>query len=210
MDFLKTKLSYNVQLASHGDDACNNVAAVVSLADDSGSTFTHVLTDSDIDQAHSDGGLNYTIQSRSSNAGLAYFNFMDSNAFANASANATGWVTPNDVDCSVNVHDFCLTDAWDKGDGLWGFNFTIRAASNSQCGSVSATLDLIYNEADYLASVVVPNDEIVSSFDCDCDRAFTVTAEFSGNEGDVFGQLDVRNPAHDIITMVDSGVFHIA
>lgn len=70
-------------------------------------------------------------------------------------------------------------------------------------------MDLVYNEGDYLTSVQVPNSQIVSSFDCDCDRTFTVTAEFSGAEGDVFGQLDIRNTPHDIITMVDSGIYHI-
>lgn len=78
----------------------------------------------------SEGGLNYTIQSDTSNSGLAYIFVNDTNAIANVSANATGWVTPDEFDCSVTVHDFCLTNAWDMGDGVWGFNFTIRAESN--------------------------------------------------------------------------------
>jgi len=94
------------------------------------------------------------------------------------------------------VHDFCLDSAWDKGDGTWGFNFTIKAASNAQCGSVSATMDIIYNEETYLGSVTIPDNEIVSAFECDCDKTFTVTADFDGAPGDVYGQLDIRNAAH--------------
>lgn len=182
----------------------------VTMANTAGSTtFTHWLAPADIEAALATNGYNYTISINTANADSAGVTFMDPNAVDDATGSATGWVKPDVPDCNVNVHDFCLDSATDKGDGTWAFNFTIKAASNQQCGSVSATMDIIYNEDTYLGEVVIPDNEIISSFECDCTKTFTVTADFDGSPGDVYGQLDIRNAAHSIIEMIDSGVLTI-
>jgi len=117
----------------------------------------------------------------------------DPNAIEDATKIANGWVQPTTpLDCTVNVQDFCLTGASNNGDKTWDFVFTIRAASNNACGPLSTTLEVI-SEDNYLANVIIPGNGIVSAFDCNCDKEFTVTAEFAGTTGDVYGQLDIRN-----------------
>lgn len=55
-----------------------------------------------------------------------------------------------------------------------------------------------------MGAVEIPNNAIVDSFDCGCEKTFTVEADYDGSPGDVFGQLDVRNTDNSIIQIVDS------
>jgi len=116
----------------------------------------------------------------------------DDNAVADAAALADGFSTPDSVDCSVIVRDFCLLNAVEESAGRWSFNFTIRVESNSQCGTLSASMDVI-QDTTYLGSVIVDSAAIIDTVDCDCDNTFTVTADYTGTVGDVYGQLDIRN-----------------
>jgi len=52
VDSLKTKISYNVELAHFGDDACSSLAAKITMASADGTTtFSHWLDQSDIASA---------------------------------------------------------------------------------------------------------------------------------------------------------------
>lgn len=78
--------------------------------------------------------------------------------------------------------------------------------SNSACGALSANMDLIWDDNTYLGNVVIPGNDIVDSFNCDCVKTISVEADFDGTPGDVYGQLDIRNSAHQVLQMQDSCV----
>jgi len=88
-------------------------------------------------------GFNVSIQTEASEVDGATLNWEDPRAVANKTAPADGFVTPTNYDCSVQIFDFCLTDAMEVAVGRWAFNFTIRIEQNSQCGALSATMDLV-------------------------------------------------------------------
>lgn len=64
-------------------------------------------------------------------------------------------------------------------------------------------MDLIQDDV-YLGHVDVDASAIVDAVDCDCDNTFTVTADYTGTAGDIYGQLDIRNSQHKIIQVTDS------
>ena len=101
-----------------------------------------------------------------------------------------------------------MNSASKVSDGRWAFYFTIRAEANSQCGNLSTTLDVI-GEGNYLGSVSIHNNEIVDAFNCDCVKTFEVEADYDGSAGDVYGQIMVRNSAHQIALITDSCVLSL-
>jgi len=146
----------------------------------------------DLSVALESAGYTMTVAIESAEATGATITMADDNAAQDASALADGFTTPTEVDCSVIVRDFCLLNAEEVSAGRYEFNFTIRVESNSQCGTLSASMDVI-QETTYLGSVDVDSAAIIDSVDCDCDNTFTVTADYDGTVGDVYGQLDIRN-----------------
>lgn len=75
---------------------------------------------------------------------------------------------------------------------------------------MSVDLDLIKDDTTYLGHVTIDGDDIVDSFNCDCLKTFTVEADFDGSPGDIYGQLDVRNSAHQVVQITDSCVYTVA
>jgi len=146
----------------------------------------------DLSVALEPAGYTMTVAIESDQATGATINMADDNAVLDATALADGFSTPTEVDCSVIVRDFCLLNAEEVSTGRYEFNFTIRVESNSQCGTLSASMDVI-QDTTYLGSVNVDSSAIIDSVDCDCDNTFTVTADYTGTVGDVYGQLDIRN-----------------
>lgn len=178
------------------------------MQDYQGTTFIHYLSDSDTERALETGGFNYTVSLETASAGEANAYWKDPRAVENKQAEASGWVTPNELDCRVQMQEFCLNSASKVSDGRWSFDFTIRAEANSQCGNLSTTLDLI-GEGNYLGSVSIDNNEIIDAFNCDCVKTFSVEADYDGSAGDVYGQLFVRNSAHQIALISDSCVLSL-
>lgn len=97
----------------------------------------------------------------------------DDNAAEDSTGNAAGWTPPTEVDCTVLVSDFCLESAYELYEGRYEFNFTIRVESNSQCGTLSASMDLI-QDTTYLGQVEVNSQAIIDAFDCDCTNTFSI------------------------------------
>lgn len=168
-------------------------------------TFRMEMASSDLEVALSSTGYTMTVAIEAAEASGATITMADDNAVLDASALAAGFTTPTSVDCSVIVRDFCLLNAEEVSSGRWEFNFTIRVESNSECGTLSASMDVI-QDTTYLGSVAVDSASIIDSVDCDCDNTFTVTADYTGTVGDVYGQLDIRNAQHQIVQVTDSCV----
>ena len=68
-----------------------------------------------------------TILIDSEDAQSAHFVLTDPNAIQDVTADAVGYIEPGNIDCSVDVRDFCLLNVEEVSSGRWGFNFTLRA-----------------------------------------------------------------------------------
>jgi hypothetical protein len=156
-----------------------------------------MMDSSDLETALSAGGFNMSVTIEATEASGAEITMADDNAAADASAPADGFSTPVDTDCSVIIEEFCLLSATpvEGATNRYDFNFTIKVASNSQCGTLDVSMDLIQDET-YLGHVAVDAAAIADSIACDCDNIFTVTADYTGTAGDVYGQIDIRNSQH--------------
>lgn len=205
LDHAKTQLSYNIALAAHGSNACNSTTAVLTLNNAGANTFRMEMDNEDLESALSTNGFDISVSIESDEATGATITMADNNAVLDASAPADGFTTPTDVNCNVIVRDFCLLNSAEVSEGRYEFNFTIRVESNSQCGTLTASMDII-QDTTYLGHVDVNSEAIVDSVDCDCDNTFTVTADYTGTAGDVYGQLDIRNSEHQIVQVTDSCV----
>ena len=206
VDDVMTQLSYNIEVAEHGDNACRDDHLEVIMAGTDGNKFRHWFDENDREKALQPYGFNYTVQIASAGAPSAKIEWKDVRAVENQTAEAHGYIASNELDCRVNVMDFCLVDAAPIADetNRWNFDFTIRVQSNSNCGTLSAWMDLIYDEGTYMGGVSIPGETLVDSFNCNCEKTFSVEADYDGTPGDVYGQLDIRNSAQQIVQITDS------
>lgn len=62
----------------------------------------------------------------------------------------------------------------------------------------------VIQDTTYLGHVDVDTAAIIDTVDCDCDNMFTVTVDYDGTVGDIYGQIDIRNSEHQIIQVTDS------
>jgi len=169
-----------------------------------------VLDDADLEVALSPSGFNVSIQTEASEAAGATLVWTDPRAVLNQTAPADGFVAPTNYDCSVQIFDFCLTDAAEISQGRWAFNFTIRIEQNSQCGALSATMDLIEDVSGaFLTGVSLDGAAMIDSFNCDCAKTFTVEADYDGAADSIYGQIDVRNGQQQIVQVMDSCTYEI-
>lgn len=168
------------------------------------------LSESDLEVALSPSGFNVSIQTEASFVDGATLFWEDPRAVANQTAPADGFAAPTEFDCSVQIYDFCLTDAAEIAEGRWAFNFTIRIEQNSQCGALSATMDLIEDNAGaFLTNVSLDGAAMIDSFNCDCAKTFTVEADYNGAADSIYGQIDVRNGQQQIVQVMDSCTYEI-
>lgn len=193
IDGLRTSLSYNVKLAHHGDKACNASTATISLNSGGIDNFWMVLDDTDYEVALSDDGFDFSIQTEAYSAGGASVLYDDERAVEDASATAAGFVATSDLICDVHVYDFCLDSATEVSAGRYAFNFTIRVEHNTQCGALTATMDMVDENQNYFANVALDGDQIIDAFNCQDLTVFTVYADYDGTPGEVYGQIDIRN-----------------
>jgi len=188
---------YNLRLDQNGHMACNDSVASVQMLNSDGTSFIHQLSEDDVELAlDEDASYTYTVSIDTSGADKAIVTWKDPWAKEDKREEADGWKgTPDDTPdrCKVNVVDFCLDSASPASDGKWNFDFTIRLQSGKKCQSVSANLELIYDEKEYLGRIPIEYDTIVSAFECDCDKTISVQMDFDGRPGDIYGQLELRN-----------------
>lgn len=126
-DGVKAELTYNLKLATHGDNACRSDQAVMNMKNGESTSMVHWLNYNDMESALDEFGLNYTVAMPPSIATGATIDFWDPRAVENKTSNADGYVGGGDTVCKVDVQDFCLVEAGPVSDGRWEFNFTIRA-----------------------------------------------------------------------------------
>jgi hypothetical protein len=69
------------------------------------------IQDSDLEVALSPTGFNVSIQTEASEVDGATLTWTDPRAIANQTAPADGFTAVTDYSCSVQIFDFCLTDA---------------------------------------------------------------------------------------------------
>jgi len=131
-------------------------------------------------------------------------------AVVTENANATGYVAANDYMCTIQIYDFCLDNATEVTPGRWAFDFNIRVEHNSQCGALSASIDMIENGQDYFANVSIDGDQIIDAFNCQCEKVFTVTADYDGAPGEIYGQIDIRDGQQNVVQVMDSCTLDIA
>lgn len=132
----------------------------------------------------------------------------DSRAAEDQTADAKGWTEPNSYTCDVEVIDFCLVNAKEVSTGRWGFDFNIRVESNSKCGTLTASLDLV-KDGVFTDNVTLDGAEIISAFDCECEKTFTVEADYDGSGNEFYGQMDIRNGQQQIVKITDSCTYEV-
>lgn len=138
-------------------------------------------------------------------SGSAVASVADPRAINDATSSAAAYVAGPDAACEVEVMDFCLVDAAQVADaaGRWGFDFQIRVEANRGCGALTATLDLVKDGA-FLGQVAVDGNDIIAAFNCECEKVFTVYADYDGAPGSFYGQIDIRNGDAGIAKIADS------
>jgi hypothetical protein len=204
LDQLRTILGYHVALDHHGDEACSTESASISLSAGGVDNFILTLDDADMMVALSSTGFNVSIQSEASSAGSATVKYSADDAVVTQTATATGYVAANDYLCTIQIYDFCLDNATEVSTGRWAFDFNIRVEHNSQCGALSASIDMIENGQDYFANVSIDGDQIIDAFNCQCEKVFTVTADYDGAPGEIYGQIDIRDGQQNVVQVMDS------
>lgn len=128
VDNVHTQLSYNIEIAEHGDNACRDTHLEVQMAGVDGNTFKHWFNDNDKAKALQTYGFNYTVQIEAQGAPDANIDWKDPRAVENQTADAAGFTPGNDLNCQVNVIDFCLIGATAvENTNRYAFDFTIRA-----------------------------------------------------------------------------------
>lgn len=210
LDQLRTILEYHIALDHHGDEACSTESAQISLQNGGIDNFIMTLDSSDMMEALSNDGFTVSIQSESSSAGGAKVSYSADDAATDANATAEGYVASNDYACTIQVYDFCLDSATEVSTGRWAFDFNIRVEHNSQCGALSATIDMIEDNMNYFANVSVDGDDIIDAFNCQCEKVFTVTADYDGAPGEIYGQIDIRDGQQNIIQVMDSCTYEVS
>lgn len=137
----------------------------------------------------------------------AHVQFSDDNAADDAEDNIEGVYTPAvDTVCAVEVRDFCLTNVVAGADGQSDFTFHIDVIASPVCKSLSASLDIVDTDGEYLGNVSITADELLDTIECDCEKDFTVTAD-SAAVGKFYGQLDIRDADSGLIEIQDSCEF---
>lgn len=209
LDQLRTILEYHVALDHHGDEACATESATIALQNGGIDNFILTLDESDLMVALSDDGFTVSIQSEASSAGGAVVTYSADDAATSQNGTAAGYVAATDYLCTIQIYDFCLDSATEVSDGRWAFDFNIRVEHNSQCGALSASIDMIENGQDYFANVAVDGDAIIDAFNCQCEKTFTVTADYDGAPGDIYGQIDIRDGQQNVVQVMDSCTYEV-
>jgi hypothetical protein len=208
LDQLRTTMDYNLKIAQHGSNACRDTTASVELYNAGGMTFHTPLAGDDIAQALTEEGFDISIQAQAVEADSAQVTVSDPRAANDTTADAQGYSKPVAYDCDVEVIDFCLVNAADAGNGRWAFDFNIRVESNAKCGTLTASLDLV-KDGTFIENVALDGQEIISAFDCECEKTFTVTADYDGIGNEFYGQLDIRNGQQQVVKITDSCTYEV-
>lgn len=89
---MKTHIDYNIELATHGDNACNTTSAVMTLQNGTANSFRLLLDGTDLESAMEVNGWNMSVAIESDMATGATILMTDDNAVADATAPALGYV----------------------------------------------------------------------------------------------------------------------
>lgn len=69
-------------------------------------------------------------------------------------------------------------------------------------------MDLIIDDT-FLGEVSFDGNEIIDVFNCECQKVFTVTADYDGTPGSFYGQIDIRNGQQKMVKIADSCVLEL-
>lgn len=200
-----SRLDYFIKLDEHGDEACQNHYTKISLHDSNGDeSFQKWLAQNDITKSLSSAGFNFSVFVPTATADSAKVNWHASDAVKNKTQEAVAWISDNEIDCQMQVVDFCLDKAYALNSTTWAFEFNIRMLTNKQCGNVNGWMNIIWDEQHYVGGAHVPPTEINEAFDCDSDKRLTLEIDFDGRPGDIYGQLNLRNNQHQLYLITDS------
>jgi len=178
----------------------------VTIKDGETTTFIHKLSADDIKTAV-DTKFDFTVIVSSEEVSDAQVVYSDVRAENDATGDLVGVYTPAvNTECAVEVRDFCLTEV-EAGEGDRShFTFHIDVIASPVCTSLSATLDIVNQNGEYLGNVDITREELLDTIECDCAKEFTVTAT-SGAIGVFYGQLDIRDADSGLVEIQDSCIF---
>lgn len=103
-----TTLDYNIEVNYYGDEACDNQHINFKLSDSNGVTFHKSFWSSDVEKSTQPGGFNYSVFVDTATSESAQIHYKAADAVHNQTQSALGWVSSNEIDCQMNVVDFCL------------------------------------------------------------------------------------------------------
>lgn len=166
----------------------------------------HKLSAEDI-QTAIDSGFDFTVIVDSDSVSDAEVTYSDKNAADDATDDIPAVYTPQiSTVCAVEVRDFCLTEVVAGEDGRSDFTFHINVIASPVCKTLSASLDIVNSNGEYLGNVSITQGDLLDTIECDCDKEFTVTADSSAI-GSFYGQLDIRDSDSGLIEILDSCTF---
>lgn len=178
----------------------------MTIKDGEKTTFLHKLSAEDIKTAI-DTGFDFTVIVSSEDVSDAEVVYSDPRAEHDATEDLVAVYTPAvATECAVEVRDFCLIDVVGGEDGRSSFTFQIDVVASPVCTSLSASLDIVNQNGEYLGNVSITKEELLDTIECDCDKEFTVTAD-SASTGRFYGQLDIRDANSGLVEIQDSCEF---
>lgn len=154
-------IDFGLNLAQHGDKACNNLAATVVLANSTSDLLTLKLSENDVEVALSEYGFNFTtlVDNVWDGPTEAIVTFTDVNAADNASKSlGLNTVAVAAAECAIEVREFCLDNVAENEAGTIDFTFDLTVVVNPVCQELTASLDIVNLSGEYLYTATIDHE----------------------------------------------------
>lgn len=148
----KVAIDLKISLAHHGDNACVDQSALVSIWNGATQTFSHKLSATDI-QSAIQSSFDFTVIVPSNEVSSAHLSYDDSNADEASAYIDPVYVPEIATECAIEIKTFCLTGVSDLVDGRATFTFDMSVVASPLCQSLTASLDIVNDAGVYLGNV---------------------------------------------------------